>query len=167
MIGLLFLATVAVWLWLCVWIPHKVGNLIANPPLRRVTKLAMSLALLSSPFVDELIGKHQFEALCKANGIESADVSKARGKKVKGEYRESGLAHGSIMPIKADDIFFRDADSGEILIHYKNYYAGGGWLMRYTPLNMGSAHPMLFPGNGCGFTLQDRVFKAAQISVIN
>lgn len=56
--------------------------------------------MLTLPFVDEIIGKFQFEALCKANGIESADVSRARGKRVKVEYGERTFVEGAIMPIK-------------------------------------------------------------------
>ena len=117
--------------------------------------------------MDEVIGKYQFEALCKANGIAGADVAKAWGKKVKVDYSERTYVEGTIMPILESDVIFRDADNGEVLIRYKNYYAMGGWLMRYTPLSMGSQHPMLFPRNGCGFAQRDQIFSANQISQTN
>ena len=47
------------------------------------------------------------------------------------------------------------------------YDSGGGWLMRYTWFGMSLSGPMLFNGNGCGFVLRDRIFKAAQISEVN
>jgi hypothetical protein len=163
-IGLLFLATVAVWIWLCIWVPHKASNLIFDPPLHRVTKLAMSLTLLSSPFLDELIGKHQFEALCKANGIESSDVSKARGKRVKVEYGERKPLKGTLLPTKESDVRFKDAETGDVLIQHKDYHSSGGWLMRYTWLSMGSNHPMLFEGNGCDQRPEVEIFQQNSIT---
>ena len=167
MSGLIFLVALALSIWGCVWLARSLGNLVPNPAWRSKIKVGVFLALLASPFVDEVIGKYQFEALCKANGIESADVSKARGKRVKVKYGERQFVEGTIMPIKVSDVLFRDADSGEILIQHKNYYAMGGWLMRYTPVSMGSPESMLFDGNGCGFKRRDDVFTANQISEIN
>ena len=149
MSGLILLAAVVVSVWLCVWLSKTIGNWVPNVAWRSTVKVGVFLALLAAPFVDELIGMYQFNVLCKANGIEGADVSKARGKRVKVEYGERKFLAGTIMPIKVSDVLFRDADTSEVLIQHKNYYAMGGWLMRYTPLSMGSQHPMLFSGNGC------------------
>jgi len=135
--------------------------------LRATIKWSVLLVLLTLPFIDEIIGKYQFEALCRANGIESADVSRARGKRVKVEYSERGLLSGTVMPIKVDDVVLKDAESGQVLALYKDYYAFGGWLMRYTPLGMGSEHPMLFSGNGCGLAVKKNVFYVNRISQIN
>jgi hypothetical protein len=166
-IGLLFLATVAVWLWLCIWLSRKLASLVPNPSWRSPVKWGVLILLLASPFVDEVIGKYQFEALCRANGIESADVSRARGKRVKLELGARTLLGGTIMPIKVEDWLYRDADNGNVLIQHKDYYAIGGWLMRYTPLSMGSDHSMLFPGNGCNLVLWQRFLAAAQVTVTN
>lgn len=166
MIGLLFLAALAAWLWASGWIAHKIGNHVGNIKIRAVTKVLIFVALLSLPFVDEVIGKYQFEALCKANGIEGVDVSKARGKSVKVEYGERTLLAGTIMPIKVDDALFRDATSGEILIQHKNYHALGGWLMRYTWLSMGSSQPILFGGSTCDMRKEQEIFKANSITFL-
>jgi hypothetical protein len=71
------------------------------------------------------------------------------------------------MPIKVSDDFFRDADTNEVVIQSKDYYAKGGWFMRYTPVSMGSPQPMLFDGNGCGLIAKDRIFSSNQILQIN
>lgn len=166
MIGLLFLATVAVWLVVCVWLAQKAGNFVAKPSWRPTVKLMIFVALISSPFVDEVIGKEQFESLCKTHGIESADVSRARGKKVTVEYGERKPLSGTILPIKESDVLFRDADSGEILIRHKNYYADGGWLMRYTWISMGSSHPMFFGGSTCDVRKEQEIFKVNGIAFL-
>lgn len=167
MIGLFFLATVALWLAACLWLANRLGNLIPAQRWRLPAKLAILLALLSAPFVDEVIGNRQFQALCKANGIESADVSKARGRKVKVEYGERKLVDGTVLPIKEDEVLFRDAESGEVLIRHKNYYASGGWLMRHTWLSMGSDDPMLFDGNCIDFVARKAIFSENRITQQN
>lgn len=168
MSGLIFLAALALCIWGCVWLAKNLGNLVPNPAWRTAVKVGIFIALLASPFVDELIGKYQFETLCKANGIESADVSKARGKRVKMKvkYDERRSVSGTIMPIDMEDVFLVDADTGEALIQHKNYIAKGGWLMRYTPLSMGSHHPMLFGGSTCDMRVAQEIFKANSITFL-
>jgi hypothetical protein len=118
------------------------------------------------PFVDEIIGRYQFNSLCKTGGIESADVSRAKGKKVKVEYGERKLLSGQVLPIKESDELFRDADSGEVLIRHKNYYAAGGWLMRYTWIGLGANHPILFGGSTCDERKERAIFKANEIVLV-
>lgn len=166
MIGLFFIFTVITWLSVSVWLAHKLGNFVSSSEWRAKVKISIFLFLLSLPFVDELIGKLQYDALCKANGVESADVSRARGKKVKVKYGERTAVKGTIVPIKESDMFFRDADSGEILIKAKNYYAEGGWVMRYTWLSLGSSRPMLFGGSTCDVRKEQEIFKANSITFL-
>lgn len=146
MSGLILLIAVVAFLWLCVWVSKTSGNLVPNAAWRSTVKVSIFLALLAAPFVDELIGKQQFEALCKANGIESADVSKARGKRVKLEVSPRSPLKGLVMPGTSESWFYKDVTSDEVLIQHKSFSVFGGWLMRYTPLSMGSHHPMLFSG---------------------
>jgi hypothetical protein len=166
MSGLIFLGVLALAIWACVWIAKNLGSLVPNPAWRTAVKVGIFIALLASPFVDELIGKYQFESLCKVNGIEGADVSKARGKRVRLEVGARSSLEGTIMPIKTEDWLYKDVDSGEILLQHKDFYAMGGLLMRYTPLSMGSHHSMLFAGNGCSLTLWQSILNAAQVTVI-
>lgn len=167
MSGLILLFALGICFWLGGMLVRWVGQMVPNPKWQGPAKTTVALALIASPFVDEVIGMYQFNALCKANGIESADVSKARGKRVIASYGERRLIEGVIIPIKASEDFFRDASNGDIVIHSKDYYAKGGWLMRYTPLSMGSPQPILFDGNGCGFVDKDRIFSSNQIVQIN
>lgn len=166
MSGLILLAALALCIWGCVWLAKNLGNLVPNPAWRTAVKVAIFVVLLGSPFVDEVIGKYQFESLCKANGIESADISKARGKRVKVEYGQRTLLDGTIMPIKAENVYFKDADTGEVLIQHKNYIAKGGWLMRYTPISMGSPQPMIFGGSTCDVRIEQAIFKKNSITFL-
>lgn len=167
MTGLFFLSIVALWLIACPWLAIRLGNLIPSRRWRFPAKLVILLALLSAPFVDEVVGMRQFEDLCKANGIENADVSKARGKKVKVEYGEHKPVRGTMLPIDVSDVQFRDADSGIVLIRHRNYYASAGWLMRYTWLSMGSNQPIFFDGNCIDFDARKKVFSINEITQQN
>jgi hypothetical protein len=166
MTGLLFLTAVAAWLGASLWVAGLAGQKLARPRWRNTVNALVFLVLILSPFVDEVIGKFQFENLCRANGIESADVSKAKGKKVKIDYAGTRALSGTILPIKEQDVHFRDADTGEVLIQHRNYQAQGGWLMRYTWFNMGSNHPMLFGGSTCNVRKEQEVFRTNSITFL-
>jgi hypothetical protein len=142
------------------------GHLFSKRSWHRPATLVILLGLLAIPFVDEVIGQRQFESLCRAHGIESADVSKARGRKVKVEYGQRAPIAGTIVPIKVEEVVFRDADTGEALIRHKNYVAGGGWVMRYTWLSLGSSSPMLYGGSTCDVRKRQEIFRANSITLL-
>lgn len=166
MIGLLFLCTAAIWIGASIWIARLTGPLVPKP-LRTATKVVVLAVLLALPFVDEAIGEYQFEKLCEINGIKSADLSKARGKRVKVAFGEREPVEGTILPIRKSKVLYTDATNGDVVIHHTNYYATGGWLMRHTWFSQGSSGPMLFAGNGCGFAFEDRLLRTASVSIIN
>lgn len=161
MSGLIFLTALVLCLWACVWIAKKLGNLVPNPAWRTAVKAGIFIALLASPFVDEVIGKYQFEALCKANGIQGADVSKARGRSVKihDAYFDWHAITGEMLPTEETETQIKDADTDDVLGRFKNYRTKGGWLMRYTPLGMGSPQSMLFGSSTCDWTVTLEVMK--------
>lgn len=166
MSGLILLFALGLCFWLGGMLVRWVGQVVPNPKWKGPVKVALGLALIASPFVDEVIGMYQFNALCKANGIESADVSKARGKRVVRDQTRFEQLHGQIMPMQFNNEIYRDAESGVILIKFKNYYADGGWAMRYL-LNFNGSSPILFSGNTCGVDLMTKNFTANQITWIN
>jgi hypothetical protein len=130
-------------------------------------RICLAGLLLIVPIADELIGMREFEALCQLHGVSRADLSRARGKSVKFGYGERKLVSHTLMPIRESDVWLTDAMGGETLAHYKNYYAAGGWLMRYTWLSMGASRAMLFEGNGCGWSVQERRIHSENILVVN
>lgn len=168
MAGLILLVALIAFLALIIWLS---GLLTLWLPLSSNWKALLRVVIVVGVFplmlIDEIIGKHQFEALCQSNGIESMDVSKIKGKSIR---RESGVRYylsGQIIPIKSSNEVLRDAQSSEILLKYNDYFAAGGWVMRHTPLGLGSSSPMLFDGNGCGFWKKDQIFLKNQITQVN
>lgn len=168
MIGLIFLAALGALIAAMIWLS---GLITRRLPLSNRWKTFLRIVIVVGAFplmlIDEIIGKYQFEALCKANGVESANISAAAGMRVKVKYGGRMLIDGTVMPIREGDVMFFAENSGTQLFKYKNYYARGGWIMRYTPVNMGYPQPMLFDGNGCGFRVRDRLFSEYKIVVIN
>ena len=168
MIGLTFFATLIAFVALLIWLSGLLTRKM-RPGVRKVLlRAVMVVGVFPLMVADEIIGKYQFEALCRANGIESADVSKARGKTVKREVGEPRSSKWTAVPIKEWDWFYKDVDTGEILIHHKAYWAYGGWVMRYTPLSMGWPRPMLFEGS-CAhdYSVRNNVFSINDITYIN
>jgi hypothetical protein len=135
---------------------------------RPLVRIAIVVGVFPLMVVDEIIGKYQFEALCKGSGIENVDVSKARGKRVKLEVVESKLLKWTMVPIKERERLYKDADTGEVLIYHKRYVSSGGWLMRYTPLSMGWPRPILFYGScGDNYSASKNIFSINNITLIN
>jgi hypothetical protein len=167
MTGILLLIVAAAWVAFCAAMPYVFVWRIKNVWLRAIAALIFFAVLLPLPLIDELIGKQQFETLCSTKGIENADTSRAKGRRVNVGYSERRPIEETVLPTLASDVTYRDSVTGEVLIRHKDYYSGGGWLMRSTWINMGSAHPMLFSGNGCGFGARDRLFETEKISVVN
>lgn len=168
MAGLVLLAALIALIAFLIWLS---GLLTRWLPLSYNWKAMLRVSIVVGSFplmvADEIIGMHQFEALCKENGIESADLSKATAKRVRGKSSERFFLHDSILPTKVSNELILDASTNEVLAEYKDYFSSGGWLVRNTPIRMGSSEPMLFHGNGCGFQLKDRIFLDYRIVQIN
>lgn len=166
MAGLIAILVLVALTWVLAKISNYVGNAIGKRPWNMVAKILVFVVLIVAPFIDEVIARHQFEALCRRDGVQSADLSRAAGKKVRVEYGPRVDVEGVATPVQESLVSYRDAETGEVLLRHKDYYAAGGWLMRNTWLSMGANRPILFAGNGCGFTARDSRFAAVNISVV-
>lgn len=167
MSGLILLMALAALLYLFYWASGFLTKWMKSGAWKTLLRMIFVVAMFPLIVADEIVGKQQFEALCKANGINSIDVSSAAKKNVFVKYSDRIPVAGTAIPILESSVSYRLNENAPILFSYKNYYSRGGWIMRYTPLNMGGEHPMLFGGNGCGFSAVDRVFSKYKISVIN
>lgn len=166
MIGLMVITAFVIWLIASIFLSIKITSWLSARKFSDAIGFVIFPIVFFAPVADEFVGKYQFESLCKSNGIESADITKAIGKKVKVKYGERSFVEKTILPIKQNDVYFSDAETGEIVIQHKNYYAKGGWLMRYTPLSMGYSQPMLFAGNSCGLSARRGIFRKNSITLI-
>lgn len=169
MTGLILLIALAAFIVLLIWLTGAITRPLAIPVgWKNLLRLSILFGAFPLTLADEVVGKYQLERLCKVNGIEGADFSRAVGRRVKAEYGENKFVPGTIMPIKEREVQFIDIESGLAVARYKSYYAMGGWLMRYTPLSMGSSRPMLFPSScETDYVVRNTVFKQNNISLQN
>ena len=65
--GLIFIAVIISWLWFCVWLARKVVSWIPieSGGLKGLIGLLTFAVLLPLPLIDEIIGKFQFDKLCR------------------------------------------------------------------------------------------------------
>jgi len=167
MAGLILLVALAAFITLLVFLSRLATQSLAIS-VEAKTGLRWLIVVGAFPLMltDELVGMYQFNALCKANGIESADVSKARGKRVNihDDYFEWHAISGQILPTEETETQIKDAETHDVLARFKNYRTKGGWLMRYTPLSMGSLKSMLFDSSTCDWTVTMEVMKHNDIT---
>lgn len=168
MSGLLLIFTLIVCVICGVFAVRFVVRRVRNPRWKTPVMLGLTVLLISAPFVDEVIGKYQFEALCKANGIESADVSRARGRRVRihFDYEQDRSVPWQVLPTTETELRIKDEVTDDVLAQYKDYRTKGGWLMRYTPLSMGSPQSMLFGGSTCDWSATMKVMQQNEMTWI-
>ncbi|MDG9699612.1 hypothetical protein [Ottowia cancrivicina] len=107
------------------------------------TRLAIVIGAFPLMLADEIIGAIQYEYLCKRYGISSADLSKAKGKKVIINRTEGGFVPHTALPIEEDFISLTDAQTKETLATFRAYgTSGGGWLTTYTWVGINGSSPM-------------------------
>ena len=152
--GLIFIAVIIAWLWFCVWLARKVVSWIPikSGGLKGLIGLLAFAILLPLPLIDEIIGKIQFDKLCR----EEAGV-KIYGKlklgpeffnpdgtpnfidpssgnindRIEG-YLEfinpPGLDVSSIARLGKKKYLIKSRKSGQILLEQTSFGMHGGWL---------------------------------------
>ena len=169
MAGLILLAVLIGLIALLIWLS---GLLTRRLSVHANWKLLLRFLIVIGAFplmvADEIIGKQQFETLCKKNGIESVDFSAFQGRSLKLSLGQSRLLKNTILPIDEYPVIYQDPENSKVLIEYKDYYSFGGWLMRNTPLSMGSPRPLLFSSScEANRKLRKTVLAKFNVSIIN
>lgn len=168
MAGLIGLAFLAVLLIALLMGATKLADLLPIPVGAKIAlTFLMAIGFFPLVFIDEIIGKYQFKALCKNNGIEGVDVSKIRNKTVDRKSGPRNYISGQIIPIKVSNEILLDAGASRVLLEYNDYFAEGGWLVRHTPIGLGDTGPLIFNGNGCGFDFEENIFHQNHVTQAN
>ena len=169
MIGLIALAVLITFVAFLIWVSGLLTRRMQPGNWKTLLRMAIVIGVFPLMVVDEIIGKYQLEALCrKEDRIENVDVSKARGKRVKLEVGEPRSLKWKMVPMRERDWLYKDADTGEILIHLKKYGSSGGWLVRYTPICLGCLGPMLYERScDSDYLEKKKIFLLNDITQIN
>jgi hypothetical protein len=131
MTGLFFITVWIVWFVICVfaalWLAKRFTSLFAK---LLVGAIALAV-LLPLPVLDEILAKPQMVALCKEGATLRIDAERIKGRKVRLAFEPSNeMLDDTYVPIRHTKVIFRDADSGEVLGSFDEYYATGGVFIR-------------------------------------
>lgn len=119
----------------------KVASLLghqASPGGSRPITLIAFVLLSLLPFVDEVVGRFQFQHECKK--IQGYSITEAIKTSRMARYAEGApdMTLPAVMPITRRSATVVDSQSGAVLMSYQTISTPGGWLMR-AGLNMGDA----------------------------
>jgi hypothetical protein len=166
MSGLYLLLVAAVWLALSVATAYAITSRIKDAVLRVVAMLALTGLLLPLPLVDELVGKWQFEQLCKDNSTIQVDRARAVGKTVYFVPQPTVDVTGTWVRVALRPHKFVDVVTGESVISYNELMASGGRLSRALGISEGGV-PLTFVGS-CALDENPRaLFKSLNVSVMD
>jgi len=148
-----------VWLWISIVIARWIGKKIPYPKARIAVILVLIPALFVSPLADEIIGKYQFDKLCKAAEEVKIygtlpvgeELYTAEGKWRLGirplpleEHNRADAAYRAVVrtesigpkevdaaiPIRMYEHYIYNKITGERLASYQQYGSSGGWISR-------------------------------------
>ena len=166
MTGILLFGVAFAWLIavliLTRWVTRRFKSAIAKV----VCSLALFPIVLVAPLADELVGKQQFESLCKKYAVQEIDEQHAMNRRVVSELRrEDRFAEGTAVEIRIDPHVYRDAETNQVLVSYHTLHAKGGWFIRTLGISETNS-PLLFR-RGCAPKDQDAFKKTFNITVMN
>lgn len=146
MTGLLLLFIAAVWIAMVVALAYATTKRIEDAVWRSVVALVLVVVLIPLPLINEIVGKHQFEQLCKDNAVIHVDRATAFGKTVY-------LAESTDVEIKGKWLRFVvkpwryvDVTTGETVVSYNTLMAEGGLFFRMIRISEGGV-PLIFKGS--------------------
>lgn len=159
--GLIAILLIVLWLGASVFIAQWIGKTMSSPRLRVVVTALLIPLLFVAPLADEIIGKFQFDKLCK-----EAEEIKIYGTMPVGEelytadgrwrlgIRPSSLEElnrvenvykslvrnesvgptqvEAVIPIRTYEHRIYNKRADQLLASYRSYGTSGGWLSRYS-----------------------------------
>lgn len=166
MSGLLLISVFVVWLVFVVLVIRLIVRRFKLWGMKVVFSILIFPILLVAPLADELVGKWQFESLCKDYAVVNVDEHYAMSRRVVTEIRERDqYAKGTAVQIRIDPYVYRDSETNQVLVSYHTLHAQGGWLIRFIGISETNA-PLLF-NSGCAPDDRYAFKKNFKIKVIN
>ena len=160
--GLIALAVAAAWVYLVYRLSRWVGHFAGQSWLRTTAPTACFVLMLPLPFLDEIIGRLDFRALCEERAVLVVDAARIRGKTVQ---KVSSQTFPLKRPIKIEQWTskYLDATTNEELASITWLRASGGWLSRaFTE----SQKPAIFEDATCHPTLRDRIERVYEFNLV-
>lgn len=166
MTGILLIGIAIAWLVAVLIITRWVIRRLKSAAAKVACTLVLFPTLLVAPLADELVGKQQFESLCKKYAVQVIDEQHAMNRRVSFERRSRDeFAEGTAVRIRIDPYVYRDEETKKVLVGFHILNAQGGWLIRTLGISETSA-PILF-SSGCAPQDAFAFQKKFNITVIN
>lgn len=146
MTGIFLIAVAVAWLIAVVVVTRWVARRFNSLTMKVVSWMILVPTLMTAPLVDELIGKRQFEQLCKDNATIHVDRETAVGKTVYFVPQPAVEVKGTWVRVVLKLRRFVDATTGETVVTYNELMADGGWLVRTLIISEGRV-PLSFRGD--------------------
>lgn len=131
MIGLMFLAGLAVWLALAVWISKRILGWMGNSKYPITRGVTVFLLVLIAPVADELIGRWQFHQLCEREAVVTLSPGWETVKRAKRVDMPPRYFNGYLVPVDSQGGKYFDIDSGKVFMTSQSLFTDGGFLRRH------------------------------------
>ena len=137
MTGLVVLALAAAWLFVSARVARYVARTIRRPYVSFISGVFTFFALAILPFVDEIVGRWQFQRLCAQEAAVWASPDAARVIAAKQRIGFSDRK-GLIFPVREQTSAYIDSATGKVFYSVTSFHTPGGFLMR-GGLGMGNS----------------------------
>lgn len=129
MIGLIVLLIVfTIWFVILKWLVRKISSHLPDRPWRKFAQVAIFVALIPLPLVDEIVGGRQFARLCEANVVH-VNKDTARGKTVYSDiHAPTSQVPWTWVKVWKHATLYRDVTTDEVVLSFDYLSAQGGHL---------------------------------------
>jgi hypothetical protein len=148
MTGILLIVVVIAWLIAVVAATRWAVKRFKSLTMKAAIYLVLLPVLGVAPLADELIGKRQFEQLCKDNSTIQVDRARAVGKTVYFVPQPNIDVQGTWVRVVLQPHRLVDATTSEPVVTYNTLMAAGGRFIRLLGISEGGM-PLTFYGS-CG-----------------
>ncbi len=131
MSGILLLIVAALWLLIAFFLAKAIAHVLPKVWWAYVLRVVVFLALLPLPLIDEIVGKSQFEQLCRENSTIQLDRAKTAGKTVYLADQPSIEAKGTWVSVVIQPWRYVDATTGETVVSYNTLQAGRRFFLTH------------------------------------
>ena len=148
MSGLFLLVVSGAWVALLALVAYVLTWRVKDAILRFVVCAIFVAFLLPLPLADEILGKTQFEQLCRENATIELDRDKAAGKTVYLASTPDVEIQNKWLRIVMQRRRYVDINTGEVEVSYNMLQADGGRLAQALPFSEGHV-PLTFLNYHC------------------
>jgi len=145
MTGLYLIFAFLIWLLLLCGLVVVATIALPKRWWRALIRLGLIAALSPLPLVDEMVGKKQFEQLCKDNSTIQVDRATAAGKTVYLAKMPDVEIKGTWVRVVLKPWRYVDAKTGEPVVSYNTLIAEGGRFIQTLGISEGGM-PLTFRG---------------------